>query len=384
MSFPRIILRGGRIIDPVSGFDKVTDVAIKEEIIEKIGTVPQKPEDRVIDCTNMLVIPGMIDLHVHCYYRATDLGIHPDIVGVHSGAVAVSDGGSAGAANVRSFRDCFHNKCATRVFSFINAGVEGILNVDTALEVSSPQHFDIDWTLSCIEENPDFIKGIKIRGVRPVIGNLGLDALKLTKRIASMANIPIMLHIGGGQPQPEWPSCLDLLSSGDLVTHCHTANLGNLLDENGKVYPEVKDAISRGVLMDLGHGISRCWSWRVAERCLDQGVPVDVISTDVHIESGPGYDLPTTMSKLMHLGMTLSDLIKKVTVEPAKVLKLTDGSGEIKNGGRADITILKLKEGEFSLSDACNVFKKVEHLFEHVMTIRQGEVFEHRPYEAHY
>ena len=62
---PDILISNGRVIDPASGRDEVTDVAIADGRIERIGRGKAKAE-RTIDASGKLVCPGLIDLHVHC------------------------------------------------------------------------------------------------------------------------------------------------------------------------------------------------------------------------------------------------------------------------------------------------------------------------------
>ena len=62
----KTILQGGRILDPERGFDCVADVAWQDGRIVAIGE--QLPVDggaRVIDARGKLVIPGLVDVHVH-------------------------------------------------------------------------------------------------------------------------------------------------------------------------------------------------------------------------------------------------------------------------------------------------------------------------------
>lgn len=61
-----IVLAGGRIIDPAAGRDEPADLVISGGVIAapQPGIVPG-PGDRVIDCSGLLVVPGLIDLHVH-------------------------------------------------------------------------------------------------------------------------------------------------------------------------------------------------------------------------------------------------------------------------------------------------------------------------------
>ena len=56
----RIVLRGGRVVDPASGADSVRDLVIEGE---RIAVGPAEGE--IVDCQGLLVVPGLVDLHVH-------------------------------------------------------------------------------------------------------------------------------------------------------------------------------------------------------------------------------------------------------------------------------------------------------------------------------
>jgi N-acyl-D-aspartate/D-glutamate deacylase len=65
-----VVLRGGRVLDPESGFDAVTDVTIRDGRVDSVGPAPADDTATVIDVTGLAVAPGFIDLHSH----ATTLG----------------------------------------------------------------------------------------------------------------------------------------------------------------------------------------------------------------------------------------------------------------------------------------------------------------------
>ena len=60
----RILLRGGRVVDPVSEHDEVTDIVIEDETIEAIGDA-EAGGAQVLDCDGLVVAPGFVDLHTH-------------------------------------------------------------------------------------------------------------------------------------------------------------------------------------------------------------------------------------------------------------------------------------------------------------------------------
>jgi hypothetical protein len=137
-----------------------------------------------------------------------------------------------------------------------------------------------------------------------------------------------------------------MLTPGDIMTHIYTNDFGRILDDDGRVFPEILDARERGVVFDIGHGIGN-FAFEIAERALEQGVAPDIISSD-HNTLCIDYpsDLGTTMSKFLLLGMSLEDVVAKVTAAPCARLGLSD-HGSLAPGASADITVFHVESGEF-------------------------------------
>ncbi|HEV2074536.1 MAG TPA: dihydroorotase [Thermomicrobiales bacterium] len=60
-----IVIRGGRVVDPVSGRDEVADIRIEDGVVTSVGHVDAPGDAEVIDAEGLLVSPGWIDVHVH-------------------------------------------------------------------------------------------------------------------------------------------------------------------------------------------------------------------------------------------------------------------------------------------------------------------------------
>jgi len=114
-----------------------------------------------------------------------------------------------------------------------------------------------------------------------------------------------------------------------------------ILGPDGRIAREARAARRRGVLFDVGHGCGS-FSWASARRALEDDFAPDTISTDIHRYSidYPVVDLPTTMAKLRHLGMSEAEVLASVTSRAAAALR-RDDIGSLAPGARADITILR-------------------------------------------
>ena len=98
--------------------------------------------------------------------------------------------------------------------------------------------------------------------------------------------------------------CPGDLQRGDIYTHTmHGHDSSIIAPKSRSIWSDVIDAKSRGVYFDVGHG-EGSFTWTVAELCAAQGFWPDLLGSDLHTGNmdGPVYDLPTVVSKFLHLG----------------------------------------------------------------------------------
>jgi dihydroorotase len=182
-------------------------------------------------------------------------------------------------------------------------------------------------------------------------GKYSPDFLKIARELCDTFQIPMMAHISFAPPETPW--VMDLMRPGDVVTHCYNGHTLGLVDNQGKLKPGVAEARARGVIFDIGHGLGS-FNFAAAKKCLDAGFVADTISTDIYNLNinGPVYDMPTTMSKLLYLGLSFDDVLLRSTLNPAKVVGRLDGMGTLQVGGPADVALLAIEDGQFQLVDS--------------------------------
>lgn len=370
-----LIVRGGRVIDPSQGLDETADVAVKDGRIAAIGpSVSDGAEaEKVIDAVGKLVTPGLVDLHTHCYWGGTPTSINPDKVAPSTGVTSWVDTGSAGAGNFEGFLYHVIERSAVNIFPLLHVSHVGVL-VTTGLYVKTGELFDFRFlnlheTIRVGEKFRDSIYGIKVRASINATGPHSIDALKIGRAAADALEVPLMVHVG--PPPPFIEDTLEFMKEGDIVTHAFTPYHGGVVDHRFNIKPAVREARERGVLFDMAHG-SGSFSFKVAEAALDQGFPPDVISTDLHSKNilGPVYDMPTTMSKFLMLGMDLTEVVARSTVEPAKAVKVPVGT--LQTDAAADIAILRLEDGEFEFRDSPGLLRHATKRLVAETTILRG------------
>jgi len=120
-----------------------------------------------------------------------------------------------------------------------------------------------------------------------------------------------------------------------------------ILDDDGRLFPDVAAARRRGVIFDLGNGGNGHLKWDVVERAAKQGFWPDTLSTDWNANSRENpsvIDFPNVMSKFIMLGMPLSQAIASATVNAARVFPAFDDRGTLNIGAPADAAIMELRE----------------------------------------
>jgi dihydroorotase len=315
----------------------------------------------------MLVTPGLIDVHVHVFPGVATIGIAPDVVGMARGVTTLIDAGSAGATTFPGFRAFVAREARTRVYALLNMSRPGLT---LSNELADLDYVNPDLLATTIEGNRDVIVGIKVRMLAGIEGDQDLEVMRRTREVADRTGVPVTLHIGG-QHSP-LPRILDFLRPGDVITHA-LRRQGSILDGNGRVFPEVLEAQRNGVYLDVGHGMGNL-DFGTAERVLDQGVLPDLISSDVHDgnANGPVFDLPTTLSKFLHLGMTLEQVLAAATSTPGKAFPFGQPLGTLAVGAAADISVLQLAEGEYVLVDSTGNRRRASERLTAFATFRDG------------
>lgn len=343
-----VLVSGGHVIDPASGLDGPADIGILSGRIARVASrIPPEEARRVIDATGRLVTPGLVDSHVHVYDGVAQVGVSADVVGLPRGVTTLIDGGSAGATTFPGFRDYVVRQSRTRVLALLNIAAPGMTVPN---ELSDLLWVDPDLVVRTIEEHRDVIVGIKVRMLAGIPGGGDVEVMERTRVAADGADVPIVVHIGG-QTSP-LSAIMDFLRPGDVVTHA-LRRQGSILGSDGLVDPAVREAVQRGVFLDVGHGRGNL-DFDVAERVLAQGVLPTTISSDVHRGNvaGPVFGLPTTLSKFMAMGMSVPGVIEAATAAPARIFGLDEGRGTLAVGAVADLTVFDMVEGTVEFVDS--------------------------------
>lgn len=372
-----LILKGGSVVDPSTGLDGIRDIAVQNGLIAAIAPEIHGAETvQTIDVAGKTVTPGLIDLHAHVFDGVSRNGVHPDLAGVHAGVTTVVDAGSAGAATFGAFPRHIIPNAHTEIIPFLHICQTGLA---TNPDIIAAASIDLDDTLRVIEQHQGLIRGIKARMVSPALEILGMEMPRLAKQAARESGTRLMVHIGDTAKRYDPTvirALLPLLEPGDIVTHLFTANPGGVLDENGRLVPEARDARDCGVIFDTAHGRLN-FSFEVGRRVLDQGLAPHCISTDLTV---PGrlntvHSMTEIMTRFLGLGFTLTQVVTMSTANPARAIGEQDRLGSLAVGREADISVLELRDGDWTVYDALGAGLRVTRAVVPFLTLKRGRVF---------
>jgi len=342
-----LVIRGGRVIDPSQRMDRTADVAVKGRKIAAIRpNIPASATADSIDASGKMVVPGLIDIHLH----AGDPNLPPSQI-LATGVTSMVDGGSRGADNVDELIG-IARAAPNRLRILLNIARLGNNNPGGRGEfLDGIEPADVAKCRAAAERNRQWIVGLKARLSRGVAGELDMEVLRRALQVADPLKIPIMIHIG--DTASPLPKILALLRPGDIVTHMYAPPPHGIMDDGGRLLPEVRQARQRGIRFDFGNGRTEHWTWEVAQSALQQGFPPDTISSDMNLLSRTDQvlDLPNVLSKFLLMGMPLNQVIACATVNASRSIAELKPYGTLRTGAAADITVLELTKGSFDFVD---------------------------------
>jgi dihydroorotase len=408
-----LLIRHGHVIDPSQGIDAVADIGICQGKIAAIVPAQSNGIDptlakQVIDATEQLVIPGLIDTHAHVFEYVTGrFGLEADLCGVHSGVTTLIDQGGPSCITLPAFRAHVVNAKKSRVVAFLSAYLVGGLEGHYYPSLYKPDCLDVDATVKAAVENPDIVKGFKAHAELGGFARWGIEVMRLSAQIAQQAGLPLYIHFGQLWPLPQTGAngvdpdtileqVVKLLKPGDILAHPFTRHPGGFVNREGKVHPIVREALAMGLKVDVGHGSH--FSFRMAQIALQAGIIPHTLGADMHgyntqvprpagtPETHPDtehmffgqtrFSLVSAMTAMLALGLSLDHVIRMATINSAQMAGLGEGAGTLKIGAQADISVLHDDRGRWVLTDNEGTQIVTDRLLRPAYAIRQGVRYE--------
>jgi len=289
---------------------------------------------------------------------------------LQSGVTTIVDAGTAGAETFLQEKEEVIDRARVRVLAFLNIVANGM---EGGLEQSLDE-MDPKLCAATVTRYRDIIVGVKTAHYwtsLPWDGeHVPWAAVDRAIECGTLANVPVMFDFW---PRPErtYEDLLKKMRRGDIHTHVFAQQFPIILAD-GKINPALAEARARGVIFDVGHGAGSFW-FRNAVPAAKQGFIPDSISTDLHTGNYNVVSMNNVMSKFLAMGVSLEEVIRRSTVNPAAEIRRPD-LGTLSAGKDADIAVLELMKGHFSYIDCGVARMDGEVRLVARMTIRAGRI----------
>jgi dihydroorotase len=383
------VLTNGHVIDPANGLDRRADVAVEGGRIMAVGSdLATLPRKRSIDVAGAVVCPGLVDLHVHCWAWLTPFGLRADDVGVNAGCTTIVDQGSTGAWTFGGFLEYVIKPARTDVRCFMSINLAGALQGGMRGEVlHGPNMVDLDEQMRVSKAWPQYVRGFKCHGESGALSNWGTAVLDKAVEAGNRAGLPLYCHTGElfpvderNRPEPNdvLGRVVDRLRPGDTLAHIYSGAPDGIMALHNEVPRAVFDALDKGLHFDIGYGVNFCFD--IARKMIAAGVLPNTISSDAHgafagfyDDSELDYSLCGAMTRLQALGIPLVEIIRRVTVNPARILRDRE-IGTLSVDTRADITVLERVKETCTLSDSRGEELHAEEQLVPSLVVHKGEL----------
>ena len=361
-----ILIKNGTVYDPVLNSMRKGDVAVNDGRIAGEASA----DAYVVDATGCIVTTGLIDYHLHVFRKGTESGVHADVACLPGGVTTCMDGGSAGCGNFTSF---YENEIVTST-----VGLRAMLNVASAgliggaVENIRPESIECGRIKTLFQKYP-VLKALKLRGSKGVMDEEGA-ALKLTVSLADEIGCNVVVHVT--DPAMPLEKIVSMLRPGDVCCHVYQGYGDTALNEDGMVKAGLLRARERGVIFDACNGRSN-FAIEVAGQCIKEGFLPDIISSDLNAccyYMRPCVSLTSVMSKYLAFGMKLEDILRCVTLNPARALGEADELASLAPGTVGDICILRVDDCHKPVSDCHGTELMLDQMINPQMTIKAGEI----------
>lgn len=367
-----ILIRNGHVYDPAANIDYTGDLTVKDGCIEEHDVSGEVEAEHVVNAAGCLVLPGLIDSHIHCFFNGTHIGLNPDIACIPAGITAVIDAGSTGVSNCNALLDQLSLRTEkAKILLHVCAG--GQIMSRQYSENVDPDVWDVDLFKEILAKNRERIVGLKVRTSKNIVGAFGFRPLEEAVRLGEKLGLRVVVH--STNPPGTMEEVVSRLRPGDILCHVFHGN-GESIVSSEAVFSGIRKAREKGVLFDLAQGQGN-FSIPVAKRAIAEGFYPDTVSTDLNLESWNNplaFCLLMTMSKMKALGMPVEDIVKSVTANAAAVYGEAGNLGTLRKGTCGDITVVKEKEMAVIYTDIYGNTAEGHHIYAPMLTVIDGKI----------
>jgi predicted amidohydrolase len=370
-----ILIKNGTILDPEKNTMREGDIFIKDGVFAE----PEPSYDRTteqIDASGCIVVPGLMDAHMHAFPADFPYGSSADVMCPPSGVTTVIDPGSGGVYNMDMCLNTTELSVVT-VKALLEPSMYGVQPAPYG-EIQDPMYASHERVRELFSKYSNRIIGFKLRTGGGLSRGFGLSALDELKKMQKELNregylCNTTVHFG---PLDEGISVGDILSrleAGDVFTHMFRGD-STIFAPDGSVLPEVIEARKRGVIFDTAASIINM-TLDCAKQGVSQGFLPDIISTDMVRPTQYRHNIGSLIhqaSLFLNMGMELSDVIRAVSYTPARVYGITKEAGTLNIGAPGDAAVIKVTPHDCTFKDSFGGSVKGTRMLVPKLTVKRG------------
>nr|WP_296774121.1 amidohydrolase family protein [Rhodococcus sp. (in: high G+C Gram-positive bacteria)] len=380
MTHNRTIIRGGHLVtmDPELGTLPTADILIEDGMIVAVGSDLPDSDAVVVDASDHIVAPGLIDTHRHTwqtqmrglcadwtladYFYGMRLAVSPaysadDVyIGNHLGALEALN---AGVTTILDFSHCMNSPAHSdaAITGLRDAGIRAVLGY--GFFDSSPQapqffgsHDDRirDFERIAAEYFPD-PAGLLSLGV--ALTEIGLQPFRATRAEVETARAHdalVVTHTGCVWSSPSGVAELDaagLIDADQVHVHCNT-----LTDDEWDILARAGAKVSISPETELNMGMGKLVFEAAERRGIEPTLSTDIMSLNsgdlfTQVRLAIGFKRWSDTEKLNNsrqdpaaVSVSAHDALKWITVNSARALGMQDRIGSITVGKRADLIVV--------------------------------------------
>lgn len=320
-----------------------------EDNAEIIRVLPGEADRALCLESEDLILPGVIDSHVHLWSPASVSRFGVDAERLYAqGVVGVVEAGSFGCRNWPSAGRYWTNSAKNTVKSFMHVIPEGFA-VFPPNNLTRPEDIDADEVIAAIRADvTGTLLGLKVHLGFLYYKSEETDRGQLQKArcVADETGKRLLVHISGSMLDIE--EVLSYLKPGDIVTHMYTGFEKNIFS-SGRLSEAMLEAKERGIVMDVAHA-AKHFSWNVFRMAYSQGLTFDTISSDLTAfsfwqpETNTLFDFYHLLSAFLAAGIDRDEVFRAATTVPSQIYDIPLNIEE-------KVLILKNTESVLPLSD---------------------------------
>ncbi|MDR4946551.1 hypothetical protein [Neobacillus cucumis] len=277
-------------------------------------------EDREIYLSeSSLLVPGLIDFHCHIWAPGASVGV-TDTEYISSGVIGSVDAGTFGYDGWENADRLWQNS-PMEIRSWLSVLPEG-LTIHPNPNPTKPEDISVERLIETASLAGNRLYGFKVR-LGQIDAKTDRGLLEVARNAAEKSGLKMMVHLTGSSLSID--EVVEILRPGDVLTHPYHGQKGHVLDEHGKVSAAFKQAVDRGLLLDVGQG-SKHFSWKVFQQAaMKEGIKPNFISSDIvrnTWKKPPVNDMSYIVSRFIAGGLTKEEVFSSVLDNASRFMGL--------------------------------------------------------------